>query len=539
MLRRSLWLPGAALAILALAACSLPPIDFNPTIEDTFTAQVVPWPGGTPTPRVTGISLREGRTIFYRVEMPSDRRDLLFAELVAAGASSGLRLSLVTELGFTRAVSDSPSFFSATVGGLAASGAVEPDRGAVEPDRGAVERSSISAEFACIGPCAAVRAPALSFLIKIENTATTARTFDLFGYTMDATDENEPNDSPGSAVAFSGQTVLRGAIETLDDVDWFLYTGSQLRELRFDTFDPALGLTLQIDGGGPTLRDGDEDVIYPGERFRVRPAAGRAGPSSTSGYAVTIGSVVTTPIDATVTAQDTTSPSPLLSASVAAGATRTYQVNLATARDLLYAEAVGSNLRVRLLSLGGSTLAVSDSPAYFTAGLSRSAAGVEAGPTPAAISVQFACDGPCAAVRPTAGAYLVEVQNLAAAPRSFSLYAYTFDANDLNDRGSASNDSMATATVISANGTFGGAIEWLGDEDWFRFTGTSERVLEFWVLDTAPGVRLRFDNGTILEGTLGGLTTTIEPNDRFMVFSASDRAGPSATSGYFLMVSNP
>ncbi|MFO8151356.1 MAG: hypothetical protein R6T93_13835 [Trueperaceae bacterium] len=531
MLRRSLRFAGVALAMFALAACTGVP--FNPTIEDTFTAQVVEWPGGDPTPRASGITLREGRTVYYRVDTPSARRDLMYAEVVATGAASGLRISLVSDLGFTRAVSVSPDYFSSTFAGLTLS-----DGEAFELD--AVGGRSISAEFACLGPCVAVRATANSYLVKIENTSGSSRTFDLYGYTIDFSDEGEPNDSAGSAVPFSGAGVLQGAIETLGDEDWFLYTGSELRELRFDAFDPALGLELQIDGGGPTLVDGDEDVIYPGERFRVHPADGRAGPSSTSGYAVTVGDVATSPIDATVTAQDTTSPGQLLSASVAAFATRTYRVDVPTARDLLYAEVVGSGLRVRLLTTSGSTLAVSDTPAYFTGGLSRGEAVDGApGPTPAAIEVQFSCVGPCAAVRPSAAAYLVEVQNLTSSTRSFGLFAYTFDANDSNDRGSASNDSSATATAIPGSGSYSGAIEWLGDEDWFRYTGASDRVLEFTVLDTAPGLRLRFADGTTVAGTLGGLTTNLYPNDLFRIDSGSNRAGPSATSGYFLQVTAP
>jgi len=531
MLRRSWRLATVALAMLVLAACTFTP--FDPTIEATVTAQVVDWPGGNPTPRVESIALREGRTIYYRVEMPSARRDLLVAEVFASGASSGLEISLVSELGFTRAISDSPAFFASSFANLGLN-----DAGASEPD--ALGARSISAQFACLGPCVAVRATANSYLIKIENTASSPRTFDLYGYTMPFSDENEPNDRDDDAVAFGGAVVLQGAIETLDDEDWFRYTGSEVRELLFDVFDAALGLELQIDGGGPTLEDGDADVVYPGERFRVRPGAGRAGPSSTSGYAVTIGDVATSPIDATVTAQDTTSPSQLLSSSVGAFDARTYRVNVAGDRDLLYAEAVGSGLRVRLLTLGGSTLAVSETPDYFTGGLSRGAVAAQASSlAPASIDVQYSCLGPCAAVRPSAGAYLVEVENLTSSAKSFDFYAYTFDANDLNDRGAAGNDTMSTATVIPGIGSHSGAIEWLGDEDWFRYTGAADRVLEFTVLDTALDLRLTFDGGITVEGTLGGLTTNLYPDDRFRVYSGSNRAGPSATSGYFLQVTAP
>lgn len=533
MLLRSWRLATVALAAFVLAACTFTP--FDPTIEDTFTAQVIDWPGGNPTPRVAGITLREGRAIYYRVDMPSDRRDLLYAEVVGASADGDVRISFVSDLGFTRAVSDRRAYFASGLGGLAmgvAGGQADPD---------AVGGRSISAQYACLGPCVAVRATANDYLVRIENTAGSPRTFDLYGYTMPFSDEEEPNDTTSSAVAFGGAAVLQGAIETLDDDDWFRYTGSEVRELLFDVFDPALGLELQIDGGGPTLEDGEADVVYPGERFRVRPGAGRAGPSSTSGYAVTVGDVTTSPIDQTVAAEDTTSPTdPVDSASVAAFARYTYRVGVSANRDLLYAEAVGSGLRVRLLTLGGSTLAESGTPDYFTGGVSRGAAAAEAlSLAPAAIDVEFSCLGPCAAVRPSADAYLVEVENLTSSAKSFDFYAYTFDANDLNDRGAASNDSVSTATVIPGVGSYGGAIEWLGDEDWFHYTGASERVIEFSVFDTALGLHLRFDGGITIEGTLGGLTTNLYPEDRFRIESGSNRAGPSSTSGYFLQVTAP
>jgi hypothetical protein len=532
MLRRSWRLATVALAMLALAACTFTP--FDPTIEDTVTAQVVDWPGGDPTPRIDDITLREGRTVYYRVEMPSARRDLLVAEVVATGTGGGLEISLVSELGFTRAISDSPAYFASSFANLGLN-----DVGASERD--ALGARSISAQFACLGPCVAVRATANDYLIKIENTASGPRTFDLYGYTMPFSDESEPNDRDDAAIAFGGPDVLEGAIETLDDEDWFRYTGSDVRELLFDVFDPALGLELQIDGGGPTLEGGDTDVVYPGERFRVRPGAGRAGPSSTSGYAVTIGDVATSPIDDTVTAQDTTSPSVLRSGSLSAYASRTYRVNVGTARDLLYAEAEGSGLRVRLMSLGGSTLAVSDTPAYFAAGASRSAGDAAAALTPSSIAVRFTCVGPCAAVRPSAEAYLVEIENLTASARSFEFLAYTFDANDLNDRGAASNEGAATATEMPTISSYEGAIEWLGDEDWFLYTGPNDPnlFLVFTPFDDDLGLELEFvncDSCLVLDGSADAYVEGLVNGDVLRVRSASGRAGPADSSGYGMEV---
>jgi hypothetical protein len=247
------------------------------------------------------------------------------------------------------------------------------------------------------------------------------------------------------------------------------------------------------------------------------------------------------PIEATLSAQDTTSPQPRASnVTVQAGQTLYFRVNVPTARDLLYGEAVGSGLRVRWLTTAGSTLAVSESERYFAGSVGAlGAAAGEAMARPSAIDVQFNCDGPCVAIVPTASSYYLSVHNTTNGTRSFDLYAYTFAANDLNDRGTASNQTAATATPITTTGTESGAIETIGDRDWFVYTGASGRILEFSVFDPDLGLLLRFQDGTELTGTPGDATSNLFTNDRFEVFSATGRAGPSGAAGYFIEIRNP
>jgi hypothetical protein len=247
------------------------------------------------------------------------------------------------------------------------------------------------------------------------------------------------------------------------------------------------------------------------------------------------------PIAATVTAEDTTDPGALRTGvSIQPGTTLYYRVEVAPARDLLYGEAVGTGLRVRWRTLGGSTLAVSNSPTYFAGSVSDlaiAAAETDVGVDPSAIAVQYVCVGPCAAIAPTASTYLLSVENTTNSTRTFDLFAYTFAANDLNDRGSADNQTRDNATPISS-GTETGAIELVGDRDWYRYTGPSGPVIEFSVFDPALGLRLRFEDGTTLTGAAGSQTTTLQVGDYFQVFSALGRAGPSGTSGYTLQIGN-
>ena len=252
-------------------------------------------------------------------------------------------------------------------------------------------------------------------------------------------------------------------------------------------------------------------------------------------------------VAATIDAQDSTSPTPRRSnVSIAPGETLVYEVRVPVARDLLYGEAAGNGRRVRWVARFGFTRAASRTPRWFApavAALSGSAAdpsaagdaGVGASAAelgPRSVAVHFQCFGPCAAISPSSGRYYLEVRNQSPSTQVFDLFVYTFAANDLNDRGSSSNDTAATATPFGPGDSPSGAIELVGDVDWFRYTGFSERVLRFAVRDEAVGLVLQFEDGFTVEGTTAGLNTTVRANERFRVYSASGRAGPSDTSGY-------
>jgi hypothetical protein len=511
------------LATLVLAGCRTVP--FEPDVAATFDAQVVSWPGGTPEPQASGLLLPAGSTAYYAIEFGAGRSDLLYAEVVADGP---LRVSLLNARGGTLARSTSPEVF--------------PSDAFVDVFTAAEDElapRSISAEFTCLGPCAAIRAIQPMVYIAVENQGSSSRTFDLYAFTMPFSDLNEPNDGPETATPVSGQGTVSGAIETIGDVDWFALGGSSVREVTFFPTSDQLGLRLRIQGSDISLRYGETAVLYPGERFAVASSIGRAGPSATSGYAVEIGAAITSTFDQLVDAVDSSSPPKLLSRSIAGLATRSYLVRLPTlARDLFYTEVTSDDLRVTIKTRSGVPLVASGDPAFF-----ETAAAGDATVDPSSVGVFFGCLGPCAALRPSLETYLVEVRNLVGSSRSFDLYAFVMDANDENDRRSRTNDARGTATRISGVGDYGGAIEWVGDEDWFRYTGSTPLVLEFTVLDEALGIELVFFGASgeepAIRGETGGVVIPLFPEDVFRVASALGRAGPSASSAYFLEVRAP
>jgi hypothetical protein len=287
MLRRSLRLAGVALAVFALAACqvSIGPSPFDPLVSGTFTAQVTT----APTVLRSNVQIVQGQTLYFRIEMPTDVRDLLYGE----AEGSGLRVGWLSTSGATLAVSESTDYFAGSVSALALGGADVGTSGAIAP-------RSIDVPFVCAGPCAAI-APTTSgsYYLAVRNVSGGPRSFNLYAYTMDANDLEDrgaaSNDTPATATPFGLGEVVEGAIELLGDRDWFEYVGSgDRRVLTFSLYEGAedVGLRLRFEGDAQGVYDltglpGSQTAyLYPGDRFQVYSSLGRAGPAGTAGYVI-------------------------------------------------------------------------------------------------------------------------------------------------------------------------------------------------------------------------------------------------------------
>jgi hypothetical protein len=503
------WVP-ITMILGTLVGCTVT-FTFDPVIRDTVNAVA----STDPSPVLMGESLAGGESAYYRVDI-AQTRDLLYVE----ADGSDLQVSLLSSSGALRGVARSTAYFASTLSTLEAMEAA------------ATAPSAIEVDFACIGPCVATRASASTYYVRVDNLSGSGRTFDLYAYTMDENDTFEPNDTSAAAVSLSQAGSVTAAIETLGDVDWYRYTGQDDRELLFDAGNDALGLVLEIENG-PRIQPGDSETIFAGERFFVRSTRGRAGAPDVSTYAVTIGDVVSGPVvDGVLQAEDTTVPSVQVDSLVIPGSgTRLYEVQVPIARDLLYVEADGANVRVTLQTndRNRTTLAVSESPTYFASSIGDLST---AALRPSSIDVEFTCFGPCAAIEPVGGgSYIMEVRNLSGSSTTVDVYAYTFDENDTLEP----NDTAGSAYEFSSGPqTLSGAIERIGDEDWFAYTGDSR---DFTFFDVSGGDVLDLvleivDGPTV---TPGGTNTFLD-GDVFVVRSASGRAGPSGTSSYAIEV---
>jgi hypothetical protein len=267
----------AALA-LVLSACQItitPGPTWPPSLAGTLTAQVT----SNPTAQASD-TLSPGAVRYYRVNVP-EARGLLYGEVSDV---SGLRVSLLGSSGSLQAVSDTRAYFAASVAGLSMADLAADVGG-----------SSIDVAFACVGPCAAVVPSATTYYIAVANVSGSTRSYDVFAYTMDETDLNEPNDASLSPTPLVGAGSDLGAIEVLGDVDYFEYeaVGGGAFYVVFTPYDLDLGLELDIVGCTEcVVLDGTSgrqvEGLLDGDVLRVRSAAGRAGPSATSGYAIEV-----------------------------------------------------------------------------------------------------------------------------------------------------------------------------------------------------------------------------------------------------------
>ena len=131
--------------------------------------------------------------------------------------------------------------------------------------------------------------------MRVKNTSASPGSFALFARTFDSADTLEPNGSRSSAEVLPSTGNYQGAIEWLGDEDWFVYTGPNNASLYlvFTPFDEDLGLELEfVDCDSCLVLDGSPDAyvegLINGDVLRVRSAAGRAGPASSSGYDIEI-----------------------------------------------------------------------------------------------------------------------------------------------------------------------------------------------------------------------------------------------------------
>jgi hypothetical protein len=227
------------------------------------------------SPSGSSVVLSGGETRSFLVTV-SEPSDLLYVGASASGAD--LEVRLLRRDGELIAVSRSREAFAESLGALATVDVREASN--IQP--------SLITYRACPGPCVAVEGAAGTYLLELRNLSGGSASVNVYAHTVAAEDPNDRGSSHNDTLLRATRLQLGsnfGAIELLDDVDFFFYDGALVRSLTFTAFDANLGLRLRRQRDGAIFAPGGAPIqLLQGDRFRVYAAAGLAGPASTAGY---------------------------------------------------------------------------------------------------------------------------------------------------------------------------------------------------------------------------------------------------------------
>lgn len=211
------------------------------------------------------------------------------------------------------------------------------------------------------------------------------------------------------------------------------------------------------------------------------------------------------------------------------------------AQQAIYFELDTNDVDLVLFSTGGGALASSSSSDVFLRGTTAvSAASVEdANVRAEAITIEKFCRGTCIARNANANVFYIQLINQAAASRTFNMYLF---GAGYTDEYEFENDVADGAVVIPKGSTETGALERIGDSDWWRVT--TGGTIDFLDSGIRPGMlemRMQIyntDGETPIPNQLYAPNQTninIFAGEYIKVFELDDdAAGPSESSKYSL-----
>lgn len=223
--------------------------------------------------------------VWVRVTFGSSDADHRFVEIVPTDSSSGLQLETWGQRGRrAELVSRSPLLFGTATAMRAATSTVESQ----------AERSSLSSPWKCFGPCVAERYQSGDVYVRIANAASSSRTVRFYAYGIEAWDTSSSTPSDPTTIHVTApDTGVSGAIETVDDVDYFVFTcpstGPWFGEVYLElerSVDAYLGQFELVTVVGTYGVGEVSDLVPCGSSVLVRSPNGTAGPSDASRYVI-------------------------------------------------------------------------------------------------------------------------------------------------------------------------------------------------------------------------------------------------------------
>lgn len=214
---------------------------------------------------------------------------------------------------------------------------------------------------------------------------------------------------------------------------------------------------------------------------------------------------------------------------VPAGGTKLILIERGTAGPLLYIE-LDQEMDLELANPSRVRLASSNSPAFFgqgSTGLSSS------GLTSQAIVPGPPCRGSCIIRGPESmDHYYALVRNNSSVTQSVELFVYA--GNYIDEYEDSNNRRETTSALLDVFGAESGAIETLGDVDYWRVVNSGYVIFDAPSPDIRIFVRILNSSGIPFEGTyFDGSRIFLEHGEFVVVESENPRAGIASVSQYY------
>lgn len=238
------------------------------TVEVT-TEDNVPVASGT---------LEAGESITFTATTSSSTAnagDLTYFEVTTQEDTSPIEIQVFNPDGSPYAFSTSPEFFAPLTTTVTAASFLTP--------------SAIVVEKSCRGPCVLQATEVGTVEVVLRNDTNSALVYELYAYVDNYGDAGEPvNDDRTGATSLGASET--GALETVNDEDFFEVMQGGTLTLSTQT-GVAIALRAEIIGSTGSVDTIGPDESFPvltGDIIRVYSDSGRAGPSSTSTYTLTV-----------------------------------------------------------------------------------------------------------------------------------------------------------------------------------------------------------------------------------------------------------
>lgn len=231
--------------------------------------------------------------------------------------------------------------------------------------------------------------------------------------------------------------------------------------------------------------------------------------------------------DATVTAEDN-DMTPVESFTIPAFRDVFVRINVDSTLPVLYIE-LDQNIDLEVFNANRSRLASAASSAFFGQGTT--------GLAPAAlldsqaITTPIACRGSCVILdQGTSSHYYAVISNTSGSSVSVGLFAF---GDYMQDDNEPNNDAEGTAPYLDVHSGASGAIEVLGDVDYWRVSEYGEMAFD--APNEAIDITVTVYSGNeVVDTASDGGSFHVYPGEIVMVKSGSGHAGASLESAYYI-----